>query len=60
MAKTLGMMDALRKRYQRLQSRRQRATVEELLTIAKAISAHASRPYLDHAALLYDERGLPK
>ena len=37
-----------------------RASVEELLAIADRAAAHAHRPYLDHAELLYDERGLPK
>jgi len=52
--------EALRERYERLQSRRGKATVEELLAIAKRASAHVKRPYLDHAEHLYDERGLPK
>jgi len=52
--------EALRERYERLQSRRGKATVEELLAIAKRASAHVMRPYLDHAEYLYDERGLPK
>jgi antitoxin VapB len=52
--------EALRERYERLQSRRGKATVEELLAIAKRASAHVKRPYLDHAEYLYDERGLPK
>ena len=52
--------EALRERYQRLQSRRGKASVEELLSIAKRASSQIKRPYLDHAELLYDERGLPK
>ena len=52
--------EALRERYERLQSRRGKASVEELLAIAKRASAHVKRPYLDHAEYLYDERGLPK
>ena len=31
-----------------------------LFAIAKRASAQVKHPYLDHAALLYDERGLPK
>jgi antitoxin VapB len=57
---THAVTEALRERYERLQSRRGKATVEELLAIAKRASAHVKRPYLDHAEYLYDERGLPK
>ena len=52
--------EALRERYERLQNRRAKATVEELLAIAKRASSQVKRPYLDHADFLYDERGLPK
>ncbi|HMD87448.1 MAG TPA: type II toxin-antitoxin system VapB family antitoxin [Terriglobia bacterium] len=52
--------EALRERYERLQARRGKASVEELLAIAKRASAQAKRPYLDHAEFLYDERDLPK
>lgn len=57
---THAVTEALRERYQRLRSRRDKASVEELLAIAKRASAQVKRPYLDHAAFLYDERGLPK
>jgi antitoxin VapB len=57
---THAVTEALRERYQRLRSRRGKASVEELLAIAKRASAQVKRPYLDHAAFLYDERGLPK
>jgi antitoxin VapB len=57
---TRVVTEALRDRYQRLKGRRSKASVEELLAIAKRASAHVKRPYLDHAAYLYDERGLPK
>ncbi len=57
---TRAVTEALRERYERLQSRRGKASVEELLAIAKRAYAHVKRPYLDHAELLYDERGLPK
>ena len=51
---------SLRERYERLQSRRGKASVEELLAIAKRASAQVKHPYLDHATFLYDQRGLPK
>jgi antitoxin VapB len=57
---TRAVTESLRERYERLQSRRGKASVEELLAIAKRASAQVKHPYLDHAALLYDERGLPK
>ena len=57
---THAVTEALRERYERLQSRRGKASVEELLAIAKRASAQVKHPYLDHAAFLYDERGLPK
>lgn len=31
-----------------------------LLAIADRAAAHVKRPYADHAALLYDDKGLPK
>jgi antitoxin VapB len=52
--------EALRERYERLQNQRGKATVEELLAIAKRSSALIHGPYLDHAEFLYDEHGLPK
>jgi antitoxin VapB len=57
---TRAVTESLRERYERLQRRRGKATVEELRAIAKRASAHVKRPYLDHADLLYDEHGLPK
>ena len=57
---TRAVTEALRERFERLQSRRSKASVKELLAIAKRASAHVKRPYLDHAEFLYDERGLPK
>jgi len=57
---TRAVTEALRERYERIQSRRGKATVEELLAIADRAAAHVKRPYVDHAALLYDENGRPK
>ncbi len=57
---TEAVKEALRERYERLQERRGKASVEELLAIARRASAQVKRPYLDHAEFLYDERGLPK
>jgi len=57
---TRAVTEALRDRYKRLQTRRSKAPLEELLAIAKRASAQVHRPHLDHAQFLYDERGLPK
>ena len=57
---TRVVTEALRERYERLHNRPGKATIEELLAIARRASARVKRPYLDHADLLYDERGLPK
>ncbi|GAB4133525.1 MAG: type II toxin-antitoxin system VapB family antitoxin [Acidobacteriota bacterium] len=57
---TRAVIEALRERYQRLQRRRARASIEELRAIAERVAAQVRRPYQDHAELLYDEHGLPK
>ena len=57
---TSVVKEALRERYARIERRKERASVEELLAIADRASAHLNRPYVDHAELLYDENGLPK
>jgi antitoxin VapB len=57
---TRAVTEALRERYERLQRRRGKASIKELRAIAKRAAVHVKRPYLDHAALLYDESGLPK
>jgi antitoxin VapB len=57
---TRAVTEALRERYRRLQSRPGKASVHELLGIARRASAQVKRPYPDHAELLYDEHGLPK
>jgi antitoxin VapB len=57
---TRAVTEALRERYERIRVRRGKASVEELLAIAKRASAQVKGPYLDHAEFLYDERGLPK
>ncbi|HEY6293056.1 MAG TPA: type II toxin-antitoxin system VapB family antitoxin [Terriglobia bacterium] len=55
-----AITEALRERYERLQSRKGKASVEELRAIARRTAARVKGPYLDHAELLYDDRGLPK
>jgi len=57
---TRAVTESLRERYDRLQSRRRRASVKDLLAIAQRAADRVKRPYLDHADFLYDEHGLPK
>ena len=57
---TRVVTEALRERLIRLERRSARASVEELLAIAKRAASHVKRPYVDHAELLYDEHGLPR
>jgi len=56
---TRVVADALRQRRRELDDQRGRASVDELLSIADRAAAHLHRPHVDHAALLYDESGLP-
>lgn len=57
---TRVVTEALRERWSKIERRKGRASVEELLQIANRAAAHAKGPYTDHADLLYDESGLPK
>lgn len=57
---TRVVTEALRERYARIERRKGKASVAELLGIADRAAAHLKRPYADHAELLYDENGLPK
>ena len=52
--------EALRERLAKIERRRKKADVAELLVIADRAAAHLVRPHVDHAELLYDEHGLPK
>jgi antitoxin VapB len=57
---TRVVTEALRERLARLERQSARASVEELLAIAKRAASHVKRPYVDHAEFLYDEHGLPR
>jgi antitoxin VapB len=56
----IAVKESLRERYERLQQRPKKASVEEMLAIARGISSLVKKPYVDHADFLYDENGLPK
>jgi antitoxin VapB len=57
---TRVVTEALRERYARIERRKGKASVQELLVIADRAATHLKRPYVDHAEFLYDESGLPK
>ena len=57
---TRVVTEALRERYARIEQRKGKASVQELLAIADRAAALVQRPYADHAELLYDENGLPR
>lgn len=57
---TRVVTEALRERFAKIEHRKGRASVEELLTIADRAAAHVKRPYVDHSDFLYDENGIPK
>ena len=57
---TRVVTEALRERLAKVERRKARASVEELLTIADRAAAHVKRPYVDHAEFLYDGNGIPK
>ena len=56
---TRVVTEALREQLAKIERSRGKASVEDLLAIADRAAAHLTRPYVDHAELLYDERGLP-
>lgn len=57
---TRVVTEALRERWSKIERRKGRASVEELLQIADRAAASVKGPYADHADLLYDANGLPK
>jgi antitoxin VapB len=58
---TRAVTEALRERLSRLNnSRRSKSTAEDLLAIGRRCAATLKRKPMDHAALLYDEQGLPR
>lgn len=57
---TRVVIEALRERHAALEKRQKKASLDELLALAKKAAEGIKRPYPDHAELLYDEYGLPK
>jgi len=57
---TKVVIDSLRERHEGLEKREGKASLTELLAIAKKASREVKRPYVGHGELLYDKHGLPK
>ena len=57
---TRVVTEALRERLAKIERRKSKASVKELLAIADRAAVHVKRPYIGHGELLYDESGLPK
>jgi len=57
---THAVTEALRERYERIRKRDPETLAADIRAIADRAAIHIKHPYLDHAALLYDEHGLPK
>jgi len=58
---THAVTEALRERLQRVRrQRRPEATVTELLAIGRRCAGTLKAKPVDHGALLYDERGIPR
>ncbi len=57
---TKVVIDSLRDRQEKVEKKRTKATVDEMMAIAKRAAVGVKRPYIDHGDLLYDEYGLPK
>ena len=57
---TRVVIESLRERYAKIEKRKCKASLEELMAIAKRASRGVKRPYVDHGTLLYNKHGLPK
>jgi len=59
---TRAIGEAVKDRLKRVRSarRKRRMSVTEMLALGKRVRSKIKEPLVDHAELLYDERGLPK
>lgn len=57
---TRVVKDALRERFQKLENQRSKASLDELMAIARRAAANLKGPYEDHGSLLYGDDGLPR
>lgn len=51
--------DVLSERCAGIEPQKEKASGEELLSIADQTATYVTRPYIDHGSLFYDEKGLP-
>lgn len=59
-SQTIAVKNAVQERLNRLRRRRGESLSDRLLAIGRDCAAHLKDKSVDHADLLYDERGLPK
>ncbi len=59
---TTAVTEAVRERLERVRRERGVDLVERLLVIGRDCAVHLKQPFrtIDHAGMLYDDRGLPK
>lgn len=59
---TAAVTEALRERLERVRRERGVSLADRLLTIGRGCASRLKEPFrsVDHAELLYDERGLPR
>src|SRR5579875_666285 len=59
---TVAVTQAVRERLDRVRRQQGVSLADRLLAIGEDCAAHLNEPYraIDHAELLYDERGLPR
>jgi antitoxin VapB len=59
---TAAVSEAIRERLERVRRNSRKGMAARLLKIGRECAAHLKEPYksIDHAELLYDEKGLPK
>jgi antitoxin VapB len=59
---TMAVTRAVRERLDRVRRQQGESLADRLLAIGEDCAAHLKEPYrsIDHAELLYDERGLPR
>ena len=57
---TKVVVESLRERHAKIEKHKDKASLAELMAIAKRAARAVKRPYVEHGQLLYDEHGLPK
>jgi antitoxin VapB len=57
---TKVVIESLREQHAKIEERKGKASLAELMAIAKRASRAVKRRYVEHGRLLYDEHELPK